>query len=202
MDISELGPASPAGEPAPAARSGRVKRVVTTVAAGAILLGSGVGIGIALTSGAAAATSPSAGGAAGPMAGKCARVVQDLRSHPAFARSHPALVMHVRAFCANPLLRLAAVGGEYGQVTFQTKSGPKTAAFERGTIESISGSSFVVQAPDGTKQTWTVIASTKMRELGNPQAKVQLATGDQIIVIGQLTASGKDARLIGIRQAS
>ncbi len=202
MDNSQLGPVSPAGDSALAARSGRVKRVVTTVAAGAILLGSGVAIGLAVTSGATAATTPTVARAAGPGVGKCAKIVQDLRSHPAFARSHPALVTRVRAYCRNPLLRLVAVGGEYGQVTFQTKSGPKTATFERGTIDSVTGSSFVVQAPDGTKETWTVIASTKMREIGHPQAKAQLTTGDQVVVIGLVTSSGKDARLVGIRQAS
>jgi Domain of unknown function (DUF5666) len=202
MNNLEHGPANMPGQSAPVARSGRVRRVVTTVAAGAILLGSGVAIGLTLTSGATAATTPPVGGAAGPLAGKCAKIVQDLRSHPAFAKSHPTLVARVRAYCGNPLLRLAAVGGEYGQVTFQTKSGPKTAAFERGTIDSVTGSSFVVQAPDGTKETWTITATTKMREIGNPQAKAQLTTGDQVLVIGQQTASGRDARLIGIHQAS
>jgi len=30
-----------------------------------------------------------------------------------------------RAFCGSALLRLAAVGGEYGQVTFRGKTSPK-----------------------------------------------------------------------------
>lgn len=175
---------------------------MTGIAASAILLGSGAAIGVALTSGASAATTPPLSGAAGPLAGKCAKVVQKLRTHPAFASSHPALVMRLRAFCGNPLLRLAAVGGEYGQVTFQGKTSPKTVTFERGTIDSVTGSSFVVQAPDGTKWTWDLTASTAMREAGHPQAQVKLTSGDLVLVIGLVTPGGKDARLIQVRQAS
>lgn len=202
MDNVELGPASPPGQSAPAARSGRVKRLVTTIAASAILLGSGVAVGVALTSGASAATTPRHSGAAGQVAGKCAKIVKALRAHPSFASSHPALVTRVRAFCANPLVRLAAVGGEYGQVTFKGKTSPKTAAFERGTIESVTGSSFTVQAADGTTWTWDVIASTKMRAAGHPNAQVKLTSGDRVLVIGLETTAGKDARLIQVRPAS
>lgn len=202
MDNPQLGPASPAGQSAPAARSGRVKRVVTTIAAGAILLGGGAAVGVALTSGASAATTPTMRGTAGPLAGKCAKLVHNLRSHPAIASSHPALVMRLRAFCGNPLLRLAAVGGEYGQVTFKGKTSTKTVAFERGTVDSVTGSSITVQAPDGTTWTWDLIASTAMREAGHPKAQVKLTSGDLVLVIGQVTASGKDARLIQVRQAS
>jgi hypothetical protein len=202
MDNVELGPASPPGQSAPAARSGRAKRLVTTIAASAILLGSGVAIGVALSSGASAATTPQHSGAAGPVADKCAKMVKALRAHPAFASSHPALVMRLRAFCTNPLVRLAAVGGEYGQVTFKGKTSPKTAAFERGTIESVTGSSFTVQAADGTTWTWDVIASTKMRAAGQPNAQVKLTSGDRVLVIGLETTTGKDARLIQVRPAS
>jgi Domain of unknown function (DUF5666) len=112
------------------------------------------------------------------------------------------MVAKVRAFCSNPLVRLAAVGGEYGQVTFKGKTSPKTAAFERGTIESVTGSSFTVQAADGTTWTWDLIASTKMREAGHPNAQVELASGDRVLVIGLETTAGKDARLIQVRPAS
>lgn len=202
MDNPQLGPAGPPGQSAAPGRSGRAKQVVTTIAASAVLLGSGAGIGAALTAGASAATAAKPIGSAGPLAGRCAKIVQKLRSHPAFAASHPALVMRLRAFCGNPLLRLAAVGGEYGQVTFQGKTSPKTVAFERGTIDSVTGSSFTVQAADGTRWTWDLIASTALRQAGHPQAKVVLSTGEKVLVIGLVTDAGKDARLIVVRQAS
>lgn len=201
MDNPQLGPAGPPGQSAAPGRSGRAKRVVTTIAASAILLGSGAAIGVAVTAGAsAAATTPR--GAAGPLAGRCTKIVQKLRSHPAFATGHPALVSRLRAFCGNPMLRLAAVGGEYGQVTFRGKTSPKTVAFERGTIDSVAGSSFTVQAADGTRWTWDLVASTAMREAGHPQAKVKLSSGEKVLVIGLVTDAGKDARLIQVRQAS
>lgn len=202
MDNVKLGPASPPGQPASAARSGRAKRVVTAIAASAILLGSGAATGVALTSGASAATTPRHNAAAGLVAGKCAKMVQALRKHPDVASSHPALVAKLRAFCTNPLLRLAAVGGEYGEVTFKGKTSPKTVAFERGTINSVTGSSFTVQAADGTTWTWDLIASTKMREAGRPTAQVKLTSGDRVLVIGLETAGSKDARLIQVRPAS
>ena len=101
-----------------------------------------------------------------PPPARCAQLVHKLRSEPSVVRSHPALVKRLRAFCGNPLLRLAAVGGEHGQVTFQSKTGPKTVAFERGTVESVSGSSVHRRAPDGTTWTWELIASTTMRQAG------------------------------------
>src|SRR5258708_3828711 len=202
MDNPQLGPASPPGQSAAPGRSGRAKRVVTTIAASAVRLGSGAAIGVALTTGAWAATAAKPSGAAGPLAGRCAKIVHNLRSHPAFAAGHPALVRRLRAFCGNPLLRLAAVGGEYGQVTFRGKTSPKNVALERGTIDSVAGSSFTVQAADGTRWTWDLVASTAMREAGHPQAKVKLSSGEKVLVIGLVTGAGKDARLIQVRQAS
>jgi hypothetical protein len=38
--------------------------------------------------------------------------------------------MRLHALCAGPLLRLALIGGEYGQVTFKGKTSPKTIAFD------------------------------------------------------------------------
>jgi len=202
MDNPHFGPASPPGQSAAPDRSGRAKRVVTTIAASAILLGSGAAIGVAVTGGASASTAATARAAARPLAGRCAKIVHKLRSHPAFATSHPALVRGLRAFCGNPLLRLAAVGGEYGQVTFKGKTSPKTVAFERGTIDSVAGSSITVQAADGTKWTWDLIASTAIREAGHAQAEVKLSSGEKVLVIGLVTDAGKDARLIQVRQAS
>ena len=202
MDNPQLGPARRPGRSAAPGRSGRARRVVTTIAAGAILLGSGAAIGVAVTAGASAASAAAPSNAAGPLTGRCAKIVQKLRSHPAFATSHPAPVRRLRAFCSSPLLRLAAVGGEYGQVTFRGKTSPRTVAFERGTINSVAGSSFTVQAADGTRWTWDLVASTAMREAGHPQAKVTLSSGEKVLVIGLVTGAGKDARLIAVRQAS
>ncbi len=202
MDNLHSESGDPASAPVPAARwgrtSGRTKRVVTSVAASAILMGSGAAIGIGLTGGAAAATSSKP--AKAPTAARCAQLVHKLRSEPSVVRSHPALVKRLRVLCANPLLRIAAVGGEHGQVTFQAKTGAKTVAFERGTVESVSGSNFTVRAPDGTTWTWELIASTAMRQAGHTLAEPKVSSGELVFVEGLASNGVNQARLILARQ--
>jgi len=200
MDTLNLGPAEPGAVPAASRRFGRTKRIAVTFAAGAALLGAGAGIGIALTGGASAstATSPSAGSRAagtpaGAAAAKCAKIAAKLRES-----GHQALAMHLHAFCANPLVRLALVGGEYGQVTLKGKTSPKTIAFERGTVESVSGSAVSVEAPDGTTWTWDLTASTSVHSAGGGTAQAKLAKGDRVLVLGELASGARDARLIRV----
>jgi hypothetical protein len=217
MDDLHLGPDDAAGEPAAPARSGWTRRVVTTVAASAVLLGSGAAVGVALTGGASAATASSASVAAGSPgssaraallpAGRCAQLIQKLRSNTSFRQSHPAAVMRLRALCGgarfgNPLLRMALINGEHGQVTFQSNAGSKTLAFERGIIESVAGSAITVKAADGTTWTWQLTASTAVREVGNAAARASLSSGDVIFVAGLSTSGANDARIIQIRKAA
>ena len=208
MDNPNLGPTGQGAVPAAARRSGRSRRVATTIAASAVLLGSGVAIGIALTGGASASsgTSASAGtsGSAGSPAAvtatslgalRCAKIVARIR-----ASGHPAAALRLGALCSEPLLRLALVGGQHGQVTFKGKSSsPKTIAFERGTVESVTGSAVTVKAPDGTMWTWDLTASTTVRAAGQDTAQAKLATGDRIFVGGPVVSGARDARLIRIR---
>lgn len=203
MDNLNLGPVEPGAAPTAPRRFGRAKRVAATVAASAALLGTGAVIGIALTGGASASTgggasthSVTAGTPVAKAAAKCAKIAAKLR-----ASDHPAAAMRLHAFCTKPLMRLALVGGEYGQVTFNGKTGPKTATFERGTIESVNGSAFTVKAPDGTTFTWDLIASTTIRAAGQGTAQAKIATGDRVLVVGQLASGVRDARLIHIGAA-
>jgi hypothetical protein len=206
MDTFNLGPADPqAGAPAPS-RSGRTKRIVTTVAASAVLLGGGAGIGVALTGGASAssgsgsASTGSSGTAAttattsATASGRCAKITAALQDS-----DHPRAAARVRAFCHRPLLRLALVGGEYGQVTFKGTTTPRTIAFERGTVESLSGSVLTVQAADGTTWTWVLSSSTKVRSDGQLVGQSQLAGGEQVLVGGPVVSGARDAKLIRIR---
>jgi hypothetical protein len=93
------------------------------------------------------------------------------------------------------LLRLALVGGEHGTVTFKTKSGATTAVFERGTVQSDTGSAITVTAADGTTWTWNITSSTAIRQAGS---KATVSTGDQVFVAGTLVSGANDARLIRI----
>jgi hypothetical protein len=201
MDNLNLDPAEPGAVPAAPRRFSRTKRMAATVAASVALLGSGAAIGIALTGGASASTggSASAGleaaGTPAAAAAKCAKVAAKLRE-----TNHAALAMRLHAFCTNPLVRLALVGGEYGQVTFQGKTSPRTATFERGTVESASSSAITVKAPDGTTWTWDLLSSTIIRAAGQGKAQAQPAIGDRVLVVGLLSSGVRDARLIRIGQ--
>jgi hypothetical protein len=187
--------------------SGRTKRVVTTVAASAFLLGSGAAIGVALPGGASASTGgTSTGGttsaasgtaaAASVAAGRCAKLELRLRSH-----GHPVAANSLNVLCRNPLARLVLVGGAHGTATFETKTGPKTIAVERGTIQSASSSAITVLAKDGTTWTWDLTTSTAVREAGSVVTQDKLSTGEQVLVAGQVVSGVNDARLIRIAKA-
>jgi hypothetical protein len=209
--LDPVDPGSQGGRGRPPRWSGRTKRFVTTAAAGAVLLGSGAAIGVALTGGASAATgsppvstatsdasvSPSPAASTGTgssgsarSASRCTRLAEEL-----VLSNHPKLAARLHALCAHPLLRLALVGGEHGTVTFRSKSGTTTAVFERGTVESDTGSVITVTAADGTTWTWDITSSTVIRQAGSTAT---VSTGDQVFVVGTLVSGANDARLIRI----
>jgi hypothetical protein len=211
-DTMDFGHGNPGGQGRPPRWSGRTKRVITASAAAALLFGTGTAIGIALTGGASAATSsppvdtatsapaatPSASTStsAGTSTGtsRCTKLVEEL-----VLSNHPKLATELHALCTQPLLRLALVGGEHGTVTFNSKSGPVTAVFERGTVESDTGSVITVTALDGTTWTWDLVTNTVVRQDGQTAT---VATGDQVFVAGTQVSGVNNARLIRIRSAS
>jgi hypothetical protein len=193
---------SPQAPPsAPAAKSGgRGRRIAASVAASVVLLGTGAAMGVALTGGASAATGSSAAAktpaAKVRAAGPCRKLAATLK-----ADGHPAAARRVEALCRSGLLRIAA-RGLYGDVTVKAKGGgTRTVAFERGTVQSVSGSAVTVRAVNGTTWTWHIAADTVVREAGAKVAASKLADGAQVLVVGQVTAGADDARLIRIRAA-
>ena len=203
MENLNLGPTEAGAVPAAPRRFGRAKRVAATIAASAALLGTGAAIGVALTGGASASTGASAsagsslaGASSAIAAGRCAKIASKLR-----VSGHPAADMRLHALCADPLLRLALIGGEYGQVTFKGKTAPKTIAFERGTVESVTGSAVTVRAPDGTTWTWDLTASTAIHAGRRATAQAKLSAGDRVFVGGPVVSGARDARLIRIGAA-
>jgi len=87
----------------------------------------------------------------------------------------------------------------YGSFTYRTKTaGDRTLAYERGTIESVTGSDVVVQASDGTTMTWLLETDTVVRDHGKSSASA-LADGQLVFVGGPVASGAKDARLIVIR---
>jgi hypothetical protein len=205
----DTGGAAASGTPGPAGGRGRAKwssrtkRIATTVAVSTVLLGSGAAIGVALTGGASASTggtSPAATStsatttATSSRAGRCADLVERLA-----ANSHPVAAKRLGRFCRSALLRLALVGGEHGEVTFQTKAGPKTIAVERGTVQDASSANITVVAKDGTTWTWDFVSNTVVRENRQVVGRNTLSNGQTVLVLGQVTGGVYDARLIRVR---
>lgn len=113
------------------------------------------------------------------------------------------------------LRRLLLVGGEHGQITFGTKKGSRTIAFERGVIQVLSSTSVTVKAADGTTLTWHLVSRTavvrvrtrpkdpsrirgKNRTIDRVSASA-LAAGQRVFVVGAVVGGTDDARLIIIR---
>jgi hypothetical protein len=100
-----------------------------------------------------------------------------------------------------PLRRLRRIGGLYGSITYRTKTGDRTLAVERGTIESVTGSNVVVRASDGTTMTWQLVSDTVVRDKGVKSATSALSGGQLVFVGGPVISGAKEARLIVIRTA-
>jgi hypothetical protein len=118
------------------------------------------------------------------------------------AAGFPGLAQAVLHRCGHPLRRIRVLGGIHGVLTFETKSGPRTLAYERGVIESVSGSDVEVQATDGTLWTWVLQSDTVIRHGGERVTASALSDGQQVFAGGPVVSGAYDARLIVIRPAS
>jgi hypothetical protein len=95
--------------------------------------------------------------------------------------------------------RLRRLGGVDGVFTFHNKTGFHTVAFERGTIQSVSGSAVVIKAADGTTWTWQIVSDTVVRKNGAKTTTSALSPGATVFAGGPVVSGAKDARLIVIR---
>src|SRR5262249_59721917 len=99
------------------------------------------------------------------------------------------------------VVRLRLLGGMYGQYTFETKNGPRTLAFERGTLISAAGGDVTVRAKDGTTWTWVLTSTSVVRENGARTSASALRAGQSVFAAGPVSGATRDARLIVIRAA-
>jgi hypothetical protein len=144
-----------------------------------------------------AATASSLATTAPTTAQRCLRRAQKAR-----AAGHPREALRVLRLCGHPLLRLRLLGGIHGEFTFETKTGPRTLAYERGVIQSVSGNNVVVQAKDGTTWTWILQSNTVIRQNHQKTTTSALANGESVFAGGPVVSGGYDARLIVIRANS
>jgi len=192
------GPESPTDSyasmyPAPGSSApGRKKRVLrwgTGITLAGFLAGGGIALAVTSGSSPAAAVAPASG--SGQVQGT---ILNSELNTASLAASRPRVRL--------ALARLRALGGVDGEFTFHNSTGYHTLAFERGTIQSVSGSNVVVRAPDGTTWTWLIVSDTVVRESGAKSTASALATGQTVFAGGPVVSGAKDARLIVIRPGS
>jgi hypothetical protein len=159
---------------------------------GLVLAGFLVGGGIAW---AATSGSPAANAAGNPAGNPQAAAVLNSALNTASSTSSTVPAARVRW----ALGRLRRLGGVDGEVTFHGKTGFRTLAFERGTIQSVSGSDVVIKAPDGTTRTWLIVSDTVVRKGGSKTTTSALSAGESVFAGGPVVNGAKDARLIVIR---
>lgn len=125
-----------------------------------------------------------------------------LAGRPALARAARVAVARCRGI-RRRLFRVFLLRGIDGQYTFRTAQGTiRTLAFERGVIQSVTGSDIVVQAVDGTTWSWSLVSNTVVREDGARTSTSALASGEPVWVGGPVLSGAKDARLVVIRPPS
>jgi hypothetical protein len=148
--------------------------------------------------------SPGAAGAPGNAVTASAESAAPCRNGAAKlkAAGHPFAARIALWRCHHRLHLVRALGGIHGQFTFETKTGARTLAYERGVIQSVSGIDVVVQAKDGTTWTWVLGASTVIRESGERAATTALSDGENVFAGGPVVSGTYNARLIVIRASS
>jgi len=185
----------------PPDRKKRMLRWGTAITLAGFLAGGGIALALSGGSSPAAATSPAPGvpGVSGPSGPSGATQAQGttLNSELNTASSTVSLPRLRWA-----LARLRALGGVDGEFTFHNSTGFHTLAFERGTIQSVSGGDVVVGASDGTTWTWLIVSDTVVRQNGSKTTTSALAQGQSVFVGGPVASGAKDARLIVIRPGS
>jgi hypothetical protein len=95
--------------------------------------------------------------------------------------------------------RLRHLGGVDGTATFHNKTGFHTISFERGTVQSVTGSDVVIKAADGTTWTWQIVSDTVVRKNGGKATTSALSAGETVFAGGPVMNGARDARLIVIR---
>ena len=204
---SLAGPASPAASPSAAANSAAGPSAQAAALSTALNAADAPGA-LALTSSSSGTNVSGRAAGTATVAHPCANAMKAARAarragHPAAARTAlRAAGVRCRGW-RHRLPRVALLRGVDGQFTFRGKNGHlRTLAFERGIVQSVSGSDVVVRATDGTTWTWVLVSDTVVRESGNKTTTSALAAGEPVWVGGPVVSGAKDARLVVIRPPS
>jgi hypothetical protein len=183
-------------------------RIAALIAAGAVVAGGAYAITDAFSGAGSAAPPAATANTTTGLSGQAA-VLNGALSDASFAssvstagQSVPAATRAALRRIHRALARLRLLGGMHGEYTFQTKDGPRTLAFERGTVISVAGPDVTVRAADGTMWTWVLTAASVVRQDGTPATATALADGQPVFAGGSVTGATRDALLIVIRTAA
>jgi hypothetical protein len=192
------------GDPRKRRTYSRRAQVATAILGCAVIAGGAFAVTEAVSGGnsAPATTTTADSGPTGQAA-----VLSDALSNAAMTTSTPTssatkgpAVQRAERLHARRLLTLIrSLGGQYGQFTYGTKTGPHTVAFERGTVLSVSGDDVTVRAKDGTTWTWVLASKSVVRENGQRVESSTLASGNSVFVGGVIAGTTRDAKLTVIR---
>jgi hypothetical protein len=179
-------------------------RVAALIAAGAVAAGGAFAVTEAVSgSGPVSSMSPAA--AASGLTGQAA-VLNGALADASFtstsaqsgsARLSAAQLRRLRRAIA----RLRRLGGMHGEYTFETRQGPRTLAFERGTVTAIAGLDVTVRAADGTTWAWVLSSTSVVRQDGTRATAAALADGKLVFAAGAVSGGTHHASLIVIRPA-
>ena len=197
-------PGAPAPGPAgPKRPYGTRTRVAALIAACAVVAGGAFAVTEAVSGSGSAAPAAATSTASGP-SGQAA-VLNSALSDASYSstttsvQSTPAATKAALRRVRRALARLRLLGGMHGEFTFETKNGPRTLAFERGTILSIAGADVTVRATDGTIWTWVLTSTSIVRKDGTRTTASKLADGQLVFAGGAVTGATRDALLMVIR---
>jgi hypothetical protein len=179
-------------DPAPAGPRPRTRwfRWAAGLAAG-FLVGGGITLAV-VSGGSTAAASSAASTATGARAAQLNTALTDAAGASAVPKARVRWALG----------RIRHLGGVEGNVTFRNKKGFHTLSFERGTIQSVTGSDVVIKSPDGTTWTWKIVSDTVVRKNGGKTTASALTAGEQAFAGGPVVSGARDARLIIVRPAS
>src|SRR6185437_3945506 len=175
-----------AAEPGPAWSPKRRLRLGAGVTLAAFLVGGGITLA-AVSAGGTAAASPVSSS-------------QGAQLNTALTDAGSAAAPAARVRWA--LGRIRRLGGVEGTATFHNKKGFHTLSFERGTIQSVSGSDVVIKSPDGTTWTWKIVSDTVVRKNGGKTTASALSAGETVFAGGPVVSGARDARLIIVKPAA
>jgi hypothetical protein len=87
----------------------------------------------------------------------------------------------------------------HGEVTVQTKDGPKTIVVQRGTVTAVTSTGVSVKSTDGFAATWAFGDKVKVVQDKKPVATSALKTGEAVGVAGTKDGRTDTARLVVIK---